>query len=70
MKKLIEEDGGDASSASGAMDNYATLANTPGMGDPKLPSGDHTGSGDLWPNLMDFMSWKRKKKRLKRKKRP
>jgi len=70
MKKITEEDGGGAQGDPGASGSYATLVNTPGMGEPRMPSGDTPGSGDLWPNLMDFMTWSRRKgKRSKKRKR-
>lgn len=57
-----ENEAGDAS-------GFATLQNTPGMGEVTMPNGDQKGSGDIWPNLMDFATWtSRKKKKKQRKK--
>jgi hypothetical protein len=71
MKKIREQDGGGdvapSGDASGA--SYASLVNTPGMGDVRMPTANQPGSGDIWPNLMDFMTWKSKRKKNRARKR-
>lgn len=50
---------------------FATLADTPGMGDVVMPTATTPGSGDLFGSVLDFGSWKRSKSRKrKRSKRP
>lgn len=48
-------------------EGFASLSDTPGMGDVVMPTATSKGSGDVFGGLMDFNSWK--KKRRKRKKR-
>jgi len=53
-----------------APSGFATLADTPGMGDVVMPTATATGSGDVFGSVLDFGSWKRsKRKRRKRSKR-
>lgn len=50
---------------------FATLADTPGMGDVVMPTATTPGSGDLFGSVLDFGSWKRSKSRKRKKpKRP
>lgn len=49
-----------------APDGFATLADTPGMGDVVMPTQTSRGSGDVFGSLMDFGSWRKRKKRKKR----
>jgi hypothetical protein len=46
---------------------FATLADTPGMGDVVMPTATSVGSGDVFGNVMDFGSWKKTKRRRKKK---
>jgi hypothetical protein len=52
-------------------EDFATVANTPGMGDVTPPTSTSNGSGDTWPSLgapsTQTGSAKKKKKRKKRK---
>ena len=50
----------------GAPGGFATLADTPGMGDVVMPTTTSVGSGDVFGNVMDFGSWKRTKRRKKK----
>ncbi len=63
--KTNENEGAVSADAQG----FATPQDTPGMGDVVLPSAEQRGSGDVWPNLMDFMTWRQRKKKKQRKKR-
>ena len=55
----------------GAPAGFATLADTPGMGDVVMPTATTPGSGDLFGSVLDFGSWKRSKSRKRKKpKRP
>ncbi len=64
MKKN-ENDGGAAPAG------FATLADTPGMGDVVMPTATTPGSGDVFGSVLDFGSWKRSKSRKRKKaKRP
>lgn len=64
MKKN-ENDGGVAPAG------FATLADTPGMGDVVMPTATTPGSGDVFGSVLDFGSWKRSKSRKRKKaKRP
>ena len=55
----------------GAPAGFATLADTPGMGDVVMPTATTPGSGDLFGCVLDFGSWKRSKSRKRKKpKRP
>lgn len=50
---------------------FATLADTPGMGDVVMPTATSPGSGDVFGSVLDFGSWKRTKGRKRKKtKRP
>jgi hypothetical protein len=60
MKKN-ENDGGAAPAG------FATLADTPGMGDVVMPTATSVGSGDIFGNVMDFGSWKKTKRRKRKK---
>lgn len=55
----------------GAPDGFATLADTPGMGDVVMPTATSKGSGDIFGGVMNFGSWSksRKKRRSKKKRR-
>ena len=63
--EFINEDGG-----------FATLGNTPGMGDVAPPTSTATGSGDSWPSLFNgvwtangLVKPKKKRKKPSRRKR-
>jgi hypothetical protein len=62
MKKINENE-------AGSPEGFASLDNTPGMGDVVMPTQTRTGSGDLFGSVMDFSSWKRGKKRRSKRKR-
>lgn len=48
---------------------FATLADTPGMGNVVMPTATSSGSGDIFGTVMNFGSWKKsKRKRKKRQK--
>lgn len=54
-----------------APSGFATLADTPGMGDVVMPTATTPGSGDVFGSVLDFGSWKRSKSRKRKKaKRP
>jgi hypothetical protein len=55
----------------GAPAGFATLADTPGMGDVTMPTSTSVGSGDVFGGVMDFGSWtkSRRKKRGRKKSR-
>ena len=50
----------------GAPAGFATLADTPGMGDVVMPTATTPGSGDLFGSVLDFGSWKRSKSRKRK----
>lgn len=50
-----------------APEGFATLSDTPGMGDVVLPTENTRGSGDVFGGLMNFSSWKKTKRRRRRK---
>ena len=58
MKKN-ENDGGGSS-------GFATLADTPGMGDVTMPTATTTGSGDIFGTVLGFRSWKRSNRRKRK----
>lgn len=47
---------------------FATLADTPGMGNVVMPTATTPGSGDIFGSVMDFGSWRKSRRRKKRKK--
>lgn len=47
---------------------FATLADTPGMGDVVMPTATSVGSGDIFGGVMDFKSWTKSKRKRRRKK--
>jgi hypothetical protein len=55
----------DGSSPSG----FATLADTPGMGNVVMPTATSVGSGDVFGNVLDFSTWKRSKRKRKKRSR-
>lgn len=53
----------------GAPAGFASLDSTPGMGDVIMPTETSVGSGDLFGGVMNFGSWKRKRRKKRSKKR-
>lgn len=53
----------------GAPAGFATLSDTPGMGNVVMPTATTPGSGDVFGNVLDFSSWKRSGKKKRKKKR-
>lgn len=66
MRKRLTKNEND-----GAPAGFATLADTPGMGDVTMPTSTSTGSGDIFGGVLDFNAWtkSRRKKRGRKKSR-
>ena len=47
---------------------FATLSDTPGMGDVVMPTATSKGSGDIFGGVMNFGSWSKSRKTRRGKK--